>query len=198
MEVFFYIFSFLLVTSSLGVVLLKNPVHAVLSLIFCFINVAGIFILLNAEFLAMLVIIVYVGAVAVLFLFVIMMIGANSSEKNYSSKIFSFAFIISFTFLFEILLIIYLGFKKYNIPNAKIPIPENLTNTQAIGGFLYSNFVLSFEISAIILLIAMVGSIVLTHRVRDGVKKQNIAKQLDRDPNNSIELVKLDSGKSNI
>ena len=196
MEVFFYIFSSLLIIGSLGVVLSNNPVYSVLFLIFSFLNVAGLFILLNAEFLSMLLIIVYVGAVAVLFLFVIMMIGDEIQDKLYNPKIFSLGFIISFIFLFEIMFIIYIGFNNYKIPNIEFPIPSNLSNSHAIGSFLYRDFILPFEISGIILLVAMVGSVVLTHRVRDGVKKQNIAKQIERNPNSSLELVKIKSGKS--
>jgi NADH-quinone oxidoreductase subunit J len=196
MEIFFYIFSSLLIIGSLGVVLSKNPVYSVLFLIFSFLNCAGLFILLKAEFLAMLLIIVYVGAVSVLFLFVIMMIGDRISEKIYSPKIFSFAFIVSFIFFFELLWIIYLGFAKYKIPSAKLPIPELLSNTESIGSVLYTEFMLPFEISGIILFVAMVGSVVLTHRIRAGVKKQDMNLQLDRNRENSIELVKLKSGKS--
>jgi NADH-quinone oxidoreductase subunit J len=196
MEIFFYIFSFLLVTSSLGVVLFKNPIYAVLSLIFAFLNCAGLFILLKAEFLAMLIIIIYVGAVAVLFLFVIMMIGNNIAKKIYSKKIFAFAFIVFSVFFFEMLFIIFIGFSKYELPNILFPIPANVTNTEAIGSILYSQFMLPFEISAVILLVAMVGSVALTHRIRDGVKKQNINEQLSKNPQNSINLIKLKPGKS--
>ena len=196
----FYIFSSVILLSSLMVISTKNPVHSVLFLILTFFNAAGIFVILHAEFLAMILIIVYVGAVAVLFLFVVMMLDFKLSiDKENILQYTPIGLFIGLVFISE--LIIVLINTKLDLTNIQIlanPILnyEGLTNTEALGSVLYTDYILYFQLSGVILLVAMIGSIVLTLRERDGVKRQSIQEQLDRNYQSSIELVdaKLNEG----
>ncbi len=189
----FYIFSTVILLSSLMVITTKNPVHSVLFLILSFFNGAGLFVILHAEFLAMILIIVYVGAVAVLFLFVVMMLDFKISiEKNNILQYLPIGFFVGLVFVSE--LIIVLINTKLDLTNIQILVNpmnkfENLTNTEAIGSVLYTDYILYFQLSGVILLVAMIGSIVLTLRDRDGVKRQSIQSQLDRNYKSSITLV---------
>ena len=189
----FYIFSTVILLSSLMVITTKNPVHSVLFLILSFFNGAGLFVILHAEFLAMILIIVYVGAVAVLFLFVVMMLDFKISiEKNNVLQYLPIGFFVGLVFVSE--LIIVLINTKLDLTNIQILVNpmnkfENLTNTEAIGSVLYTDYILYFQLSGVILLVAMIGSIVLTLRDRDGVKRQSIQSQLDRNYKSSITLV---------
>lgn len=189
----FYIFSTVILLSSLMVITTKNPVHSVLFLILSFFNGAGLFVILHAEFLAMILIIVYVGAVAVLFLFVVMMLDFKISiEKNNILQYLPIGFFVGLVFVSE--LIIVLINTKLDLTNIQILVNpmnkfENLTNTEAIGSVLYTDYILYFQLSGVILLVAMIGSIVLTLRDRDGVKRQSIKSQLDRNYKSSITLV---------
>lgn len=188
----FYLFSFILVFSSIMVVVLKNPVHSVLFLIFAFFNSAAIFVLLGAEFIAMLVIVVYVGAVAVLFLFVVMMLDIKIEEIK--------AGFISYLWQgLSLLLLLFfeLGTAFYISPESDILMKSldkvSLNNTKAIGEVLYTDYVYPFEISGLILLLAIIGSITLTLRTRSGVRKQSISKQISCKKEDSVELVKVKS-----
>ena len=189
----FYIFSVVILISSLMVITSKNPVHSVLFLILSFFNGAGLFIILHAEFLAMILIIVYVGAVAVLFLFVVMMLDFKISlDKNNILQYLPIGFFVGLIFISE--LIIVLINTKFDLSNIQILVNpmfkfENLTNTEAIGSILYTDYILYFQLSGVILLVAMIGSIVLTLRTRDGVKRQSIQSQLDRNYKSTITLV---------
>lgn len=193
---FFYLFAGFVITGAMGVIFSKNPVYSVLWLIFAFANCSGLFILLSAEFLAMTLIILYVGAVAVLFMFVIMMLDINISElqstisNNWPVIIFFLAL-----FGFDLILIIKLGLKYSMISNAKPVIDVN--NTLAIGSVLYTKFMLPFQIAGLILFIAMIGAIGLTLRHRKGVKKQDPFKQVARNKKNSLEVKKV-SNRSGI
>ena len=195
----FYIFSGVLLLSSLMVISTKNPVHSVLFLILTFFNAAGIFVILHAEFLAMILIIVYVGAVAVLFLFVVMMLDFKLSiDKENILQYTPIGLFIGLVFISE--LIIVLINTKLDLTNIQIlanPISnyEGLTNTEALGSVLYTDYILYFQLSGVILLVAMIGSIVLTLRERDGVKRQSIQEQLDRNYQSSIELVDAKSNE---
>ncbi len=195
MILFFYLFAGLLITGSLGVILSRNPVYSVLWLIFAFCNASGLFVLLGAEFLAMTLVIVYVGAVAVLFLFVVMMLDINITEIK-SSVSANWPLVLFFLVLFgaDIVTIIMLAL-KHSVAIATFPIPEGVTNTHAIGSVLYTEFMLPFQISGLILLVAMIGCIVLTHRNLPGVKRQNIAQQLSKNKANSLDIKKV---KTNI
>ena len=193
----FYLFSAILLLSSLMVISTKNPVHSVLFLILAFLNAAGIFVILHAEFLAMILIIVYVGAVAVLFLFVVMMLDFKTSlEKDNILQYMPIGLLIGLVFIAE--LVIVLINTRLDLSNIQIltnPLSNFMdqSNTQAIGSILYTNYVLYFQLSGIILLVAMVGSIVLTLRDREGVKRQIVSEQVDR--KGKIELVDVKSGE---
>ena len=180
-NIIFYFFSGIAILSALMVISAKNPVHSVLFLILSFINAAALFILLGAEFLAMILIVVYVGAVAVLFLFVVMMLDINYIKLREGFlqylPIASFIGIILITELIIVFLsknVLDSGLAEYS----STPSFNKIGNTQAIGKVLYTEYFYLFQICGIILLVAMIGSILLTLRQRDGVKKQNILKQI--------------------
>ena len=179
------------------VVSVKNPVHAVLFLVFAFFNSAGLFILLGAEFIAMLMVIVYVGAVAVLFLFVVMMLNVNFSElRGQLMKYLPIGLLVAIAMLSELVVVIRYSLSS-NSSMAKIsePIVAGVSNTKALGAILYTDYLYTFQIAGLILLVAMVGAIVLTHRVRVGVRKQSISGQVSRSRKDSLEIVKVQSGK---
>ena len=193
----FYIFSFVMLLSSLMVISTKNPVHSVLFLILAFLNAAGIFVILHAEFLAMILIIVYVGAVAVLFLFVVMMLDIKTTiEKSNILQYMPIGLFIGFVFIAE--LVIVLINTKLELSNMQIlsnPLNKfaELSNTKAIGSILYTDYILHFQLAGVILLVAMIGSIVLTLRERTGVKRQSVVEQLSR--SSKIDLVDVESNK---
>ncbi len=193
----FYLFSTVILLSSLMVISAKNPVHSVLFLILSFLNAAGIFVILHAEFLAMILIIVYVGAVAVLFLFVVMMLDIKSSiSKENILQYMPIGLLVGLVFIAE--LVIVLINTKLDLTSIQIlsnPMSNFVgqSNTEAIGSVLYTNYILYFQLSGIILLVAMIGSIVLTLREREGVKRQIISEQLSR--RGKIDLVDVKSGE---
>tara|TARA_X000000368_G_scaffold199854_1_gene157820 strand:+ start:133 stop:747 length:615 start_codon:yes stop_codon:yes gene_type:complete len=194
----FYIFSAVMLLSSLMVISSRNPVHSVLFLILAFFNAAGLFVILHAEFLAMILIIVYVGAVAVLFLFVVMMLDFRASlEKSNILQYMPIGIFVGLVFISE--LVIVLVNTKLDLENIQIlsnPLSNfgELTNTEAIGSILYTDYILYFQVSGIILLVAMVGSIVLTLRDREGVKRQSIPDQLSRGSQIELKDVKSREG----
>lgn len=235
--ILFYIFSLFVVGSAVAVVASRNPVHSVLWLIFAFFNAAGLFILLGAEMLAMLLVIVYVGAVAVLFLFVVMMLNIKTSsiKKGFQAYL-PLGLLLAAILFFELTMVIFNSTEKINItkvepaaegkktevkietktenkkpeikkaeektretPVVEIPAETaiekspKITNAQAIGRVLYTEYFLYFQLSGLILLVAMIGAIVLTLRHREGVRKQKTSEQNKR--NNSIEIVKVETGK---
>lgn len=177
------------------VVCSRNMVNAVIFLILAFFNVAGLFILLGAEYLAMLLIVVYVGAIAVLFLFVVMMLDVDlkiAPTINRHKPIISMLILILFC---EIFLITKFSSINYINYNPQFPIPKDIHNTKAIGKILYTNFLLPFQISGAILFIAMIGAIVLTMKTETRfIKKQNISQQILRNKSNSLEIVQVKSG----
>mgnify|MGYP001252862301 FL=1 len=193
----FYIFSFVMLLSSLMVISTKNPVYSVLFLILAFLNAAGIFVILHAEFLAMILIIVYVGAVAVLFLFVVMMLDIKTTiEKSNILQYMPIGLFIGFVFIAE--LVIVLINTKLELSNMQIlsnPLNKfaELSNTKAIGSVLYTDYILHFQLAGVILLVAMIGSIVLTLRERTGVKRQSVVEQLSR--SSKIDLVDVKSNE---
>jgi NADH-quinone oxidoreductase subunit J len=193
----FYLFAALMVISALAVVTAKHPVYAVLFLIFCFFNSAGLFVLLGAEFIAMLMVIVYVGAVAVLFLFVVMMLNVDFARlKAGFMRYLPLGIAIAVVMFAELLLVIRQGLSAQTMRvSPEFPITEGVTNTEALGRILYTDYVLIFQVSGLILLVAMVGAIVLTLRVRDGVRKQNISEQLSRKREDCVEVVSVETGK---
>ena len=186
----FYIFSSVILLSSLMVISTKNPVHSVLFLILTFFNAAGLFVILHAEFLAMILIIVYVGAVAVLFLFVVMMLDFKSSlDKSSILQYMPIGLFVGLVFISELIIVLIntkLDLKNVQILTNPLTNFNNLTNTEAIGTILYTDYILYFQLAGIILLVAMVGSIVLTLREREGIKRQSITQQIYR--SSKIEL----------
>jgi NADH-quinone oxidoreductase subunit J len=195
MAIFFYGFAILMIISSLFVIASRNPVHSVLWLIFTFCNAAGLFVLMGAEFLAMMLIIIYVGAIAVLFLFVVMMLDIKESViKNIIGSELSFAFFIALLLFVDLSVVIMLS-SKIIIPveNGAFMISPEIGNSYAIGNVLYTNFLLPFQVSGIILFVAMVASITLTMRLRTGVKRQKVSEQNKRSKENTLLFAKIDS-----
>lgn len=194
---FFYVFSVLVVASAVMVIVAKNPVHAVLFLILAFFNAAGLFILLEAEFLAMVLVIVYVGAVAVLFLFVVMMLDVDFAElKSGFVRNAPVGLIVGGIVLAELLLL-FLAYDLKVSGSATAPAVEpavKLSNTEALGQVLYTKYAFFFEVAGLVLLVAMIGAIVLTLRHKDGVRRQSISEQVHRDPKQSIKRVNVPPG----
>ena len=187
---FFYLFAGICVASAFMVIAAKNPVHSVLYLILAFVNAAGLFVMMGAEFLAMILIVVYVGAVAVLFLFVVMMLDVDFAElKQGALQYLPVGLLIGGIFLAELLLVAGSWVIGPGIPQAiTAPIVAKIPNTEAIGLVLYTRYVYFFEVAGLILLVAMVGAIVLTLRHKERVRRQNISAQVARTPAMSIEI----------
>lgn len=195
--IFFYIFSAVLVGSAIAVISCRNPVHSVLFLILAFFNAAGLFVMLGAEFIAMILVIVYVGAVAVLFLFVVMMLDINFAELRAGIMRNAFVgFIVGGVLLAEFAwMYLRWDLAAPDVHGAQpIPDPGSITNTHALGLVLYTNYVYLFQISGLILLVAMIGAITLTHRARKDNRRQNIAAQVARNPKDVLKIEKITSG----
>ena len=194
--IFFYIFAGICVASAFMVIASRNPVHSVLFLILAFVNAAGLFVMMGAEFLAMILIVVYVGAVAVLFLFVVMMLDVDfAALKAGALQYLPVGVVIGGIFLAELLLVVFSWAIGPGVPHAIMsPIPADITNTEAIGRVLYTNYVYFFEIAGLVLLVAMVGAIVLTLHHKPEAKRQKISEQVARDKT-AIELRNLRPGQ---
>jgi NADH-quinone oxidoreductase subunit J len=194
--IFFYLFAAICVASAFMVIAAKNPVHSVLFLILAFVNAAGLFVLMGAEFLAMILIVVYVGAVAVLFLFVVMMLDVDFVELRQGFlNYLPVGALIGVVLLAELLIV--LGGWVF-APGATTAPPApvlDMTNTEALGQILYTRYVYFFQAAGMVLLVAMVGAIVLTLRHKEGVKRQSIAAQVARGPATAIEVRKVETGK---
>lgn len=195
----FYMFAGITVASGVLVISARNPVHSVLFLILAFFNSAGLFVLLGAEFLAMILVVVYVGAVAVLFMFVVMMLDINFVELRQGFlQYLPIGGVIGLILLVELAVVVggwQISPELVAAGGAPTPDAQTVTNTQALGQLLYTHYVYLFQAAGMVLLVAMVGAIVLTHRKRTGVKKQVIADQLARRADESVELVKVETGK---
>jgi NADH-quinone oxidoreductase subunit J len=197
----FYAFSAVLVASAVLVIAARNPVHAVLFLILAFFNAAGLFVLIGAEFLAMMLVVVYVGAVAVLFLFVVMMLDINFVELRQGfMKNLPFGLLIGLVLLVELVLAV--GWwiaspRAGQIARGAAPTPDHAVahNTLALGRILYTDYIFVFQVSGVILLVAMIGAIVLTLRERAGVRRQVIGRQIARTREEAVALVKVRSGE---
>jgi NADH-quinone oxidoreductase subunit J len=194
---FFYLFSIAAIASATLVITARNPVHSVLFLILCFFNAAGLFVLLGAEFLAMILVVVYVGAVAVLFLFVVMMLDVDFVEMREGlAQFLPIGATIGLVLLVEIILLVGTWtIAPELIANATAPTADGITNTQAIGQLLYTKYVFFFQMAGLILLIAMIGAIVLTMRHKPDVKRQVIADQVARGPATAVEIKNVKSGE---
>ncbi|HEX4410505.1 MAG TPA: NADH-quinone oxidoreductase subunit J [Xanthobacteraceae bacterium] len=195
---FFYLFAGVTVASAVMVISSKNPVHSVLFLILAFVNAAGLFVLMGAEFLAWILIIVYVGAVAVLFLFVVMMLDVDFAELRQGFlNYLPFGALVGVIVLTELLLVVgawAIGDAGHAI-TAPIPPTSEISNTQAIGLVLYTRYIYFFQAAGMILLVAMIGAIVLTLQHKPNVRRQNIADQVARNRASAIDVVKLKSGQ---
>jgi NADH-quinone oxidoreductase subunit J len=194
---FFYLFAAVCVASAVMVIVSRNPVHSVLYLILAFVNASGLFVLMGAEFLAMILIVVYVGAVAVLFLFVIMMLDVDFIElREGFIQYLPVGLVIGGIFLFELLLTV--GVWVINPGVAKTitaPIPTNVSNTEALGLVLYTKYIHYFQLSGMVLLVAMIGAIVLTLRHKASVKRQDINVQNARTPDMAMAMRKVAPGQ---
>ena len=191
----FYLFATVLFLSALMVISARNPVHSVLFLILGFFNAAGLFVLLGAEFIAMILVIVYVGAVAVLFLFVVMMLDISFADlRKGAMQYVPIGMIIGIVLMAE-LFALFAGwrFAPQAADNIMSPVTA-MSNTEAIGRLLYTDYVFAFQIAGMVLLVAMIGAIVLTLRVRPGVRKQRVGEQFERTVEESMEVRKVASG----
>jgi NADH-quinone oxidoreductase subunit J len=195
----FYLFAITAVAAGVFVVTARNPVHSVLWLILAFLSSAGLFVLLGAEFVAMLLIIVYVGAVAVLFLFVVMMLDVDFAElKAEMVKYMPLGLLIGVVLLMQVFMVVGVWHSSDAAQGLRGAITPDLTkvqNTRALGLLLYDKYVLLFMIAALILLVAMIGAIVLTMRHRKDVKRQNVLAQMWRDPAKAMELMDVKPGQ---
>jgi NADH-quinone oxidoreductase subunit J len=198
-EVAFYAFATVTVASALLVTLSRNPVHSVLWLILTFLSSAGLFVLLGAEFVAMLLIIVYVGAVAVLFLFVVMMLDVDFAElKGEMARYMPLGLAIGVVIIMQLIMGVgawVAADGKMGLRQAVAPDPAQVENTKALGLLIYDKYLYLFEAASLILLVAMIGAIVLTLRHRTGVKRQNVMHQMWRDPAKAMELKDVKPGQ---
>ena len=199
--IFFYIFSLIAIVSAIMVTVSKNTVHSVFFLILDFISISCLIIMIGAEFLGMIMLIIYVGAVAVLFLFVVMMLNVAQQKNQWfsarvSSKHIPVGLIISTIIFFELIIVI--GGWKYKpdlVSSMSLNIDSSISNTHAIGYVLYTDYIHIFQLSGMILLVAMIGAIVLTFRQRSGVKRQSYFSQISRERSDGVELIDVPSNK---
>ena len=199
--IIFYIFSFIAILSAIMVVASKNTVYSVFFLILDFISISCLFIMIGAEFLGMIMLIVYVGAVAILFLFVVMMLNVAQQKNEWftsrkGSTHIPIGLLVSLIIFFELIIVI--GGWKYKsnvVDSISIEINSSITNTQSLGNVIYTDYIHLFQLSGMILLVAMIGAIVLTFRQRTGVRRQSYFTQISREKKDSVELVDVESNK---
>ena len=200
-SIFFYTFSLIAIFSAIMVVASKNTVHSVFFLILDFISISCLFIMIGAEFLGMIMLIVYVGAVAVLFLFVVMMLNVAQQKNQWFESTsdnthIPIGLLISVVIFFELVIVV--GGWKYKpdlSSSVSIEINQNITNTHSIGNILYTDYIHLFQLSGMILLVAMMGAIVLTYRKRSGIKRQSYLSQISREKSESVSLVDVKSNQ---
>jgi NADH-quinone oxidoreductase subunit J len=195
----FYAFAFVAIAAGVMVVVSRNPVHSVLFLILAFFNASGLFVLIGAEFIAMILVVVYVGAVAVLFLFVVMMLDINFVELRQGfMRYMPIGALVGIILAVELVFVLgawSISGEASLVKAAPVPALSETSNIAALGNILYTRYVYLFQAAGVILLIAMIGAIVLTLRTREGVKKQRISDQLARDPADVVTVVKVQSGE---
>ena len=196
----FYLFAGITIASAVMVISARNPVHSVLFLILAFFNSAGLFVLQGAELLAMTLVIVYVGAVAVLFLFVVMMLDINFTELRQGFQDYlPIGLLVGLLLTIELVAFVaawqFSGAIEQTAAAKKPPLESGITNAEALGQIIYTNYVYFFQAAGIVLLIAMIGAIVLTLRHREGVKKQNISEQVNRSVEEAVDLVDVKPGQ---
>ncbi|MBT9368300.1 NADH-quinone oxidoreductase subunit J [Rhizobium sp. CSW-27] len=197
--VFFYLFAFVAVASAFMVISARNPVHSVLFLILVFFNSAGMFLLTGAEFLAMILLVVYIGAVAVLFLFVVMMLDIDFAElRSGFMQNAPMGALVGLILAAELIIVVggsVITPQAAQSITTPIPSPAARTNTAALGDLLYTNYVYFFQVAGLVLLVAMIGAIVLTLRHRQNIKRQDISRQVARTPATAVEVVKVKPGQ---
>ena len=198
--IFFYIFSFIAIVSAVMVTVSKNTVHSVFFLILDFISISCLFIMIGAEFLGMIMLIVYVGAVAVLFLFVVMMLNVAHQKNtffksNQGSKHIPIGLFVSLIIFFELIIVV--GGWKYKpeLNNISSLETTSISNTHSIGYVLYTDYIHLFQLSGMILLVAMIGAIILTYRKREGLKRQSYLSQISREKIDGVDLVDVEKNK---
>ena len=199
--VFFYFFSFIAIISAIMVTASRNTVHSVFFLILDFISISCLFIMIGAEFLGMIMLIVYVGAVAVLFLFVVMMLNVAQQKNQWfgsskSSTHIPIGLLVSIIIFFELIIVV--GGWKYKpdlLNISSITVNETITNTHSLGNVLYTDYIHLFQLSGMILLVAMIGAIVLTFRQREGLKRQSYIKQISREKKDGVKLIDVPNNK---
>ena len=200
-SIFFYTFSLIAIFSAIMVVASKNTVHSVFFLILDFISISCLFIMIGAEFLGMIMLIVYVGAVAVLFLFVVMMLNVAQQKNQWFESISNnthipMGLLISVVIFFELVIVISgWKYKPDLLSSVSIEINQNITNTHSIGNILYTDYIHLFQLSGMILLVAMIGAIVLTYRKRSGIKRQSYLSQISREKSEGVSLVDVKSNQ---
>ena len=198
---FFYLFSFIAIISAIMVTVARNTVHSVFFLILDFISISCLFIMIGAEFLGMIMLIVYVGAVAVLFLFVVMMLNVAQQKNEWfsareSSSHIPIGLLVSLVIFVELIIVV--GGWKYKpelLNSISLNISSELTNTQSLGNVIYTDYIHLFQLSGMILLVAMIGAIVLTFRHRSGLKRQSYFKQISREKKDGVEVVDVQNNK---
>ena len=200
-SIFFYTFSLIAIFSAIMVVASKNTVHSVFFIILDFISISCLFIMIGAEFLGMIMLIVYVGAVAVLFLFVVMMLNVAQQKNQWfvstsDNTHIPIGLLISVVIFFELVIVV--GGWKYKpdlLSSVSLGINQNITNTHSIGNILYTDYIHLFQLSGMILLVAMIGAIVLTYRKRSGIKRQSYLSQISREKSEGVSLVDVKSNQ---
>ena len=200
-SIFFYTFSLIAIFSAIMVIASKNTVHSVFFLILDFISISCLFIMIGAEFLGMIMLIVYVGAVAVLFLFVVMMLNVAQQKNQWfvstsDNTHIPIGLLISVVIFFELVIVV--GGWKYKpdlLSSVSVGINQNITNTHSIGNILYTDYIHLFQLSGMILLVAMIGAIVLTYRKRSGIKRQSYLSQISREKSEGVSLVDIKSNQ---
>ena len=200
-SIFFYTFSLIAIFSAIMVIASKNTVHSVFFLILDFISISCLFIMIGAEFLGMIMLIVYVGAVAVLFLFVVMMLNVAQQKNQWfvstsDNTHIPIGLLISVVIFFELVIVV--GGWKYKpdlLSSVSVGINQNITNTHSIGNILYTEYIHLFQLSGMILLVAMIGAIVLTYRKRSGIKRQSYLSQISREKSEGVSLVDVKSNQ---
>ena len=195
-DLLFLMFSTVLLVAALGVIAARNPMYCVLFMVLAFFNAAGIFILLGAEFLGLLMVMVYVGAIAVMFLFVLMTVDIDfDTLKEGVTSYGPVGVLVAGVLLLEILAAVWGGLFDCSCGEGAMPVPADVDNITALGMILFTNYAAPFLLASIILLVAMVGAIVLTHRQRGGVKRQNIGKQLSHNRASSLVMAQPKTGQ---
>ena len=190
--ILFYAYSAVLVGAALGVILSRNPVHAVLFLVLSFFNAAVLWLLIEAEFLAIVLVLVYVGAVMVLFLFVVMMLDINIEKlREGFARNAPLGALIALIVIIELYYVLWVRRLGIDVTGGTAPLPENHSNTAEIGAVLYTQYVYPFQLAAVVLLIAIIAAIALTLRRRPGLKLQNISRQVSARPRDRVRLVKM-------